>query len=54
MTHILHEDLDDFHLFITQDAGEGKYYVYEATKDDKQEIFDNGSDAFFNLDVFHD
>ena len=54
LTHILHEDLDDFHLFITQDAGEGKYYVYEATKDDKQEIFDNGSDAFFNLDVFHD
>lgn len=54
LTHILHEDLDDFHLFITQDAGEGKYYVYEATEDDKQEIFDNGSDAFFNLDVFHD
>lgn len=53
LTHILHENLDDFHLFITQDAGEGKYYVYEATEDDRQEIFDNGSDAFFNLDVFH-
>lgn len=52
LTHILHEELEDFHLFITQDAGDGKYSVYEATEDDKQEIFDNGSDAFFNLDVF--
>ena len=54
LTHILHEELDDFHLFITRDVGEGKYGVYEATEKDKQEIFDNGSDAFFNLDVFHD
>lgn len=54
LTHILHEELYDFHLFITQEAGDGKYTVYEATEDDKQEIFDNDSDAFFNLDVFHD
>ncbi len=52
LTHILHEELYDFHLFITQDAGNGKFYVYEATEEDKQEIFDNDSDAFFNLDVF--
>lgn len=54
LTHILHEELYDFHLFITQDAGNGKYYVYEATDQDKQDIFDNDSDVFFNLDIFHD
>lgn len=54
LTHILHEELEDFHLFITQNAGDGKFYVYEASEDDKQEIFDNDSDAFFNLDIFHD
>ena len=54
LTHLIHEDLKDFKLFIPQVGEDGLYTVFTASESDIQEIFDNGSDAFFNIDVFQD
>jgi hypothetical protein len=52
LSYLLQEDLKDFKLFLTYPAGDGYYYVKTATSDDIQQIYDNGSDAFFNFEAF--
>ncbi len=52
LSYLLQENLKDFKLFLTYPAGEGYFYVKTATKDDIQQIYDNGSDAFFNFEAF--
>jgi len=54
LTHLIHENLKNFKLFIPQPYRDGQYVVKTASEADIQELFDNGSDAFFNLDVFQD
>lgn len=53
LSKLIRENMKDFKVFLTQKTLEGKYRVYTASDDDVQAIFDNGSDAFFNLDVFN-
>ena len=52
LNHILQENLKDFKLFLTYKENEGVYSVKTATNEDIQQIYDNGSDAFFNFDAF--
>lgn len=52
LSYLLQENLKDFKLFLTYPAGNGRFYVKTATKDDIQQIYDNGSDAFFNFEAF--
>jgi len=54
LSYLLQENLKDFKLFLTYPAGDGYYNVKTATKDDIQQIYDNGSDAFFNFEAFTD
>lgn len=52
LSHLLQEDLKDFSLFLTSPVGDGCFNVKTADADDIQQIYDNGSDAFFNFDAF--
>lgn len=52
LNHLLQEKLKEFKLFLTYPAEDGSYNVKMASEDDIQQIYDNGSDAFFNFDVF--
>ena len=52
LSHLLQENLPNFRLFLTYPLGNGMYSVKTASEDDIQQIYDNGSDAFFNFDAF--
>ena len=52
LSHLLQENVKDFGLYLTYPVGDGFYSVKTADKDDIQGIYDNGSDAFFNFEVF--
>lgn len=49
---LLQEKIKDFRLFITYQTKEGLYNVKTANEEDLMEIYSNGSDAYFNLEVF--
>lgn len=51
LSYLLQEELKDFKLFLTHSESDG-FVINEASDSDIQEIYDNGSDAFFNLEVF--
>ena len=51
LNYLLQENLSDFRLFLTIKDTDG-FVVRSASEEDIQEIYDNGSDAFFNLDVW--
>lgn len=51
MSCLLQEKLKDFKLFITVAEPDG-FVIKEASETDVQEVYDNGADAFFNLEVF--
>ncbi len=52
LNHLLQENLKDFRMFLTYSTGDGCFKVKMASDDDIQQIYDNGSDAFFNFDAF--
>lgn len=52
LNHLLQENLKEFKLFLTYPAGDGSYSVKTASEEEIQQIYDNGSDAFFNFDAF--
>lgn len=52
LSHLLQENMQDFKLFLTYSSGDGCFDVKQASDDDVQQIYDNGSDAFFNFDAF--
>ncbi len=52
LNHLLQENLKDFSLFLTYPVGDGFFEVKTANQEDLQQIYDNGSDAFFNFDAF--
>ncbi len=52
LNHLLQENLKEFRLFLTYPAGDGSYNVKTASEEEIQQIYDNGSDAFFNFDAF--
>ena len=52
LSHLLQEDLKDFKLFFTHPDDGGYFSVKTATEADIQDIYDNGSDAFFNFESF--
>lgn len=51
LSHLLQENIPDFHLLLTIPVEDG-YDIKEASDDELQEIYDNGSDAFFNFEAF--
>ena len=51
LSYLLQENIRDFKLFLTHKESDG-FMARTASEDDIQEIYDNGSDAFFNLGVF--
>ena len=51
LDHLIHENIDDFRLFLTKSRGNGLYSVKTASEEEMQQVFDNGSDAFFNIDT---
>ena len=51
LSHLLQENIRDFSLFMTYHIGNGSYAVKSAGDEDIQQIYDNGSDAFFNFDA---
>lgn len=52
LNHVLQENLKDFCLLLTYPLGDGLYNVMKADDDTVQQIYDNGSDAFFNFEPF--
>lgn len=52
LSHLLQENLKDFCLYLTYPIGNGMFNVKTASESDTQDIYDNGSDAFFNFDAF--
>lgn len=52
LSHLLQENLKDFCLYLTYPTGNGMFNVKTASESDTQDIYDNGSDAFFNFDAF--
>lgn len=52
LNHLLQENIKDFKLFLTYSQKEGLFNVKTASEEDTQDIYDNGSDAFFNFDAF--
>lgn len=51
LNYLLQENMKDFKLFLTYAETDG-FVIHEASRSDIQEIYDNGSDAFFNLEAF--
>ena len=51
LSHLLQENLKEFRLYLTYPADNGLYNVKMATDEEIQQIYDNGSDAFFNFDA---
>lgn len=52
LSHLLQENLKDFKLLLTYPVGDGLYSVMTADEETIQQIYDNGSDAFFNFEPF--
>lgn len=52
LNHLLQENLKDFKLLLTYPVGDGSYSVMTADDETIQQIYDNGSDAFFNFEPF--
>lgn len=52
LNHLLQENLKDFRLMLTHPVGEGLYGVMTADEETLLQIYDNGSDAFFNFEPF--
>lgn len=52
LSHLLQENLKDFRLYLTYPQAGGLYCVKTASDEDIQQIYDNGSDAFFNFEPF--
>lgn len=53
LNHLLQENMEDFHLFLSYPAADKGYYnIKVAEENEIQQIYDNGSDAFFNFDAF--
>lgn len=52
LNHLLQENLTEFKLYLTYPSGDGSYNVKTASEEEIQQIYDNGSDAFFNFDAF--
>ena len=52
LSHLLQENLDDFSLFLTYPQKDGLYAVKTANEENIQQIYDNGSDVFFNFEPF--
>ena len=52
LNHLLQEDLKDFRLFLTYPLPNGLFGVKTADDEKIQQIYDNGSDAFFNFEPF--
>lgn len=53
LNYLLQEKLRNFALFLTYPISEGYYGVKTASDEDIQDIYDNGSDAFFNFEAFY-
>lgn len=51
LNHLLQENLTNFTLLLTYPIGDGCYGIKSAGKEEIQQIYDNGSDAFFNFDA---
>lgn len=54
LNHLLQENLKNFKLFLTNSSSDGECYVKTADENTLQDIYDNGSDAFFNFEAFLD
>ena len=53
LSALLQEDIKGFKLMLTYPSEkEGLYSVKTASDEDLQQIYDNGSDAFFNFEAF--
>ena len=52
LNHLLQENLKEFKLMLTHPVGNGLYGVMTADEEMLQQIYDNGSDAFFNFEPF--
>ena len=54
LNYMLQENLSAFRLMLTYpcEDGSGLYCVKTATEEELQQIYDNGSDAFFNFEAF--
>lgn len=51
LSHLLQENLKDFKLILTLPTDSGSYKIREANEQEIQDIYDNGSDAFFNFEA---
>ena len=54
LNHLLQENLKQFKLFLTYSSPDGECIVKTADEKTLQDIYDNGSDAFFNFEAFLD
>ena len=52
LNHLLQENIKEFRLMLTHPVGNGLYGVMAADEETLQQIYDNGSDAFFNFEPF--
>lgn len=54
LNYFLQENIADFKLMLTYpcEDGRGLFAVKTANEDELQQIYDNGSDAFFNFEAF--
>lgn len=52
LSHLLQENIKNFRLMLTHPVGDGLYGVMTADEETLQQIYDNGSDAFFNFEPF--
>ena len=52
LSHLLQENIKEFRLMLTHPVGNGLYGVMTADEETLQQIYDNGSDAFFNFEPF--
>jgi hypothetical protein len=52
LSAILQEKIKDFKLFITYSTNNGLYGIKGMDEQSIKEIYSNGSDAYFNLEVF--
>lgn len=54
LSYFLQENIADFKLMITYPCADvsGLFSVKTASEEELQNIYDNGSDAFFNIEAF--
>lgn len=51
LNYLLQERLKSLSLFMTYSIGDGLFGIRSASEEDVQQVYDNGSDAFFNFDA---